>query len=122
MADRLVAGRFELLDVVGSGAFGVVWRAYDWKHRKLVAVKIFSSHASEPELIHRFVQEQGLRLSHPNVLAPLDFFSDSEQAALVMDLAEGGSLEQLAAGGRPTLSTAIAVLEQLLEGVAYVCE
>jgi serine/threonine protein kinase len=120
MADRLIAGRFELLDVVGAGAFGVVWRAHDWKHRKLVAVKVFASQRNEPELIHRFVQEQGFRLSHPNVLAPLDFFSDSEQAALVMDLVEGGSLEQLLAGGRPTLSAAVAILEQLLEGVGYV--
>jgi serine/threonine protein kinase len=120
MADRLVAGRFELLDVVGSGAFGVVWRAQDWKNRTHVAVKIFASQGSDPELIHRFVQEQGFRLSHPNVLAPLDFFSDSEQSALVMDLAEGGSLEQLVAGSRPTLSAAVAILEQLLDGVAYV--
>lgn len=120
MADPLVAGRFELLDVVGSGAFGLVWRAYDWKHRKLVAVKVFASRGSQPELIHRFVQEQGFRLSHPNVLAPLDFFSDSQQAALVMDLAAGGSLEELLSRGRPTLSASVAMLGQLLEGIAYV--
>ena len=67
MAD-VFAGRFELIDPIGAGGTGTVWRAWDRRLERLCAAKVLRQRHAGALL--RFVREQGLRLDHPNILSP----------------------------------------------------
>ena len=70
-----VAGRYLLLDRIGSGGMGSVWRARDLRTGDLVAAKVLGAHDSA--MLLRFVREQSLRIRHlrrtllPGRLIPL---------------------------------------------------
>ncbi|MFI5729487.1 serine/threonine-protein kinase [Kribbella sp. NPDC051587] len=118
MAD-VFAGRFELIDPVGSGGTGTVWRAWDRRLERLCAAKVLRQRHAGALL--RFVREQGLRLEHPNVLSPYGWVAEDDQALLAMDLVGGGSVSNLVAdfGGLPERYTA-ELLAQLLAALEQV--
>ncbi|WP_246142757.1 serine/threonine-protein kinase [Nocardioides rubriscoriae] len=120
-ADPPLAGRYHLLEVVGSGAMGAVWRAWDLREQRFVAVKVLRRHDGDHLL--RFVREQSLRITHPHVTAPTGWAADDDRVALVMELARGGSLADLLADrrGEPLTASYVAeLLDQLLDGLAAV--
>ncbi len=90
-------GRYEILGLIGSGAFADVVRAWDEALASHVAIKILNLSASQDELVReRFVEEGQLlrRVQHGNVLAVHDTGElDDGRPYLVVDLAEGGTLE-----------------------------
>src|SRR3954469_10497682 len=90
-----LAGRYDLLDQVGAGAMGSVWRARDLRTGELVAAKVLGAHDSA--MLLRFVREQSLRIRHPHVLAPTGWAADDHRVVLGMDLVRGGSLDDLLA-------------------------
>lgn len=81
------AGRFELIDPIGTGGTGTVWRAWDRRLERYCAAKVLRQRHAGALL--RFVREQGRRLDHPHMphLAPFSDVRDirhlsSEIAAL----------------------------------------
>ncbi|TDU84327.1 serine/threonine-protein kinase [Kribbella voronezhensis] len=113
------AGRFELIDPVGSGGAGTVWRAWDRRLDRLCAAKVLRQRHAGALL--RFVREQGLRLEHPNVLSPYSWAAEDDQALLAMDLVGGGSLSHLVAdfGALPERYAA-ELLAQVLTALEHV--
>jgi len=118
-AARPVAGRYVLLDQLGSGAMGSVWRARDLQTGELVAVKVLGHYNGA--LLARFVREQAVRVRHPHVLAPVGWAAEDDLVVLVMDLVRGGSVADLLReqGPLPTGYAAV-LLHQLLLGLAAV--
>jgi serine/threonine protein kinase len=101
-ADRLVAGRYALRDVLGRGGMGVVWLATDLKLERPVAVKevTFALHLSEEErrvLRERTMREAktAARLDHPCVTAVYDVVEEDGRPWLVMEHVESCSLQQI---------------------------
>ncbi|MGY1623569.1 serine/threonine-protein kinase [Geodermatophilus sp. SYSU D00965] len=101
-ADRVVAGRYALREVLGRGGMGVVWRATDLKLERPVAVKevTFALHLSEEE--RRVLRERTLReartaarLDHPCVTAVYDVVEEDGRPWLVMEHVESCSLQQI---------------------------
>ncbi len=91
---RVVGGRYRLEKLLGAGASGRVFKAYDEVSDKNVAVKLLAgAHAQGSEAYARFAREAKLatNLRHPNLIEVYDF-SDS-QGFLVMELMVGDSLE-----------------------------
>ena len=94
----------ELLNVIGSGQAGVVWRAklkhayQDLPLHSLVAVKVYKQWVlEEPGQFERIVRELelGRRVEHPNVVRTISIVADpSGRPALVMPYYEGESLAQ----------------------------
>lgn len=112
MAD-VFAGRFELIDPIGSGGAGTVWRAWDRRLHRFCAAKVLRQRHAGALL--RFVREQSLRLDHPNVLSPYAWAADDDQALLAMDLVAGGALSSLIADFGPLPERyAAELLQQLL--------
>jgi serine/threonine protein kinase len=98
------AGRYELGDVIGQGAFGVVYRAWDTTLNRAVAVKRPRPGAlSAPGAVDRFLREARSAgvLRHPNIVPVYDAGEIDGQPYLVSALVEGRNLADELAAGRP---------------------
>jgi serine/threonine protein kinase len=90
----LAAGRYRLLEVIGRGGMGEVWRAEDTVLGRQVAVKLLLEDAAMLEAVERFRQEARTAavLNHPHVLSVYDFGEEEGRCYLVMELVHGRSL------------------------------
>lgn len=126
MRSTAVAGRYVLLDQVGAGASGTVWRAWDKRERRYVAAKLLGRDGVVADPLHdplllRFVREQGLRVRHPHVLSPTGWAAEDDRVVFTMQLVRGGTLEQLLAEhGRLPAAYVAVLLAQLLDALAAV--
>jgi serine/threonine protein kinase len=114
-ADRLLAGRYALQEVLGRGGMGVVWLATDLRLDRPVAVKevTFALHLSDEE--RRVLRERTLReartaarLDHPSVTAVYDVVEEDGRPWLVMEHVESCSLQQVIDGQGPLPWPAVA--------------
>lgn len=88
---------YRLLERVGTGSFGTVWRAIQPGVGRDVAVKAIHPHlANDPDFIRRFEAEAQLvaRLEHPHVVPLYDYWREPGGAYLVMRFLRGGSLAE----------------------------
>ncbi|MFH8726232.1 serine/threonine-protein kinase [Streptomyces termitum] len=116
---EVFAARYELIDPIGRGGAGAVWRAWDHRRRRYVAVKVLRQ--SDAHTLLRFVREQALRIDHPHVLAPASWAADDDQVLFTMDLVSGGSLAHVIGDYGPLPPRYVCVLlDQLLSGLAAV--
>lgn len=96
-----VAGRYELVALVGTGGMAQVWEAVDHVLGRRVAVKILHAHlAADHDVVQRFRREAiaSARLSHPNIVAVYDTVAASDAEpfdAIVMELVSGRTLREL---------------------------
>ncbi len=89
-----VAG-YVLAELLGEGAYGQVWRAWQIRTRKEVAVKVFKHRSGLDWILLQREVERLMRLDrHPHVVTLLDAGLDSDPPFYVIDLLEGGSLQQ----------------------------
>ncbi len=118
MGERF-AGRYELVDHLGEGGGGTVWRAWDHKQARYVATKLLRQRDAAALL--RFVREQSMRVAHPHVVAPHGWAAEDDDVLLTMDLVAGGSVATLVADyGRLPLPTVLVLLDQLLDALGAV--
>ncbi|MFI9828325.1 protein kinase [Streptomyces sp. NPDC051913] len=116
---EVFAGRYELVDPIGRGGVGAVWRAWDHRRRRYVAAKVLQQ--SDAHSLLRFVREQALRIDHPHVLAPASWAADDDKVLFTMDLVGGGSLVHLVGDYGPLPPSFVCtLLDQLLSGLAAV--
>jgi serine/threonine protein kinase len=117
----LLAGRYRLVRSLGRGGFSEVWQAEDRVLGRAVAVKVFTGHAGQPDLVARFHREArtvaGLR--HPNVVSVFDAGTDEGVPFVVMELLAGPSLDELLATRGPLpVEVALGYAEQAAAGLA----
>ncbi len=100
---RTRLGRYEVLDLIGEGSMGTVFRGWDPKLQRVVALKTVKldldrhgSH-SRADLVSRLLREavMGARFSHPNIVAVFDVGDVPPSAFIAMEFVEGPSLERL---------------------------
>ncbi|MFG2982801.1 serine/threonine-protein kinase [Streptomyces sp. NPDC048258] len=116
---EVFAGRYELIDPIGRGGAGAVWRAWDHRRRRYVAAKVLLQ--SDAHTLLRFVREQALRIDHPHVLAPASWAADDDKVLFTMDLVSGGSLGHVIGDYGPLPPRFVCtLLDQLLSGLAAV--
>ncbi len=119
----VLAGKYRLGEVIGSGGMGSVHRATHVLLHRPVAVKLM--HASDdPNLGERFLHEARVAAAarHPNVVDIIDFgTTDDGQPFMVMELLEGRTLRELYESGiELTLDEQIDVMVQVLKGLEAV--
>jgi eukaryotic-like serine/threonine-protein kinase len=98
MNGELVAGRYELQEVVGTGGMSSVYRAVDTLLERNVALKILHPHYGEDaEYVERFRREARsvAQLSHPNIVTVIDRGEADGQQYIVFEYVDGESLKQL---------------------------
>ena len=107
---------------IGAGGVGEVWRARHVRLDKPVAIKLILPHLCQDENIYnRFVQEAiaTANSEHPNIVSVYDFFSNNDDAFLVMSYIEGGSLQDRLKRGRLSLSEALRIARDILGALDF---
>jgi serine/threonine protein kinase len=127
MPNLTKTGRYELLDELGRGAMGVVYRAHDPVIGRDVAVKTLhlssdGSGVTPPEFITRFQTEARAAgiLTHPNIVVVYDAGEESGTFFITMELVEGLSLQgMLDAQQTFPLPRALKIVEQACGALEY---
>jgi len=92
-------GRYEILEIIGTGAHGRVARAHDPMINRLVAIKLFPKELASGEARQRFIQEARVvgQLSHPSIITLHDMGIDeaTQTPYLVMEFLEGQPLDRV---------------------------
>ena len=116
---EVFAGRYELIEVIGEGAMGTVWRVHDARTDSIVAAKVLRQ--SDAGALLRFMREQSTRIHHPHVVTPIGWAGEDDKVLFTMPAVEGGSLADLLRryGSLPAEYTA-EILRQLLSALAAV--
>ena len=92
-------GRYEILEIIGTGAHGRVARAHDPMIARLVAIKLFPQELAKGEARQRFIQEARVvgQISHPSIMTLHDMGIDeaTQTPYLVMEYLEGQPLDRI---------------------------
>ncbi|MCB9642567.1 MAG: SUMF1/EgtB/PvdO family nonheme iron enzyme [Myxococcales bacterium] len=119
--DRL-GGHYEILDTLGEGGMGVVYRAQDHKAQRIVAIKTLHANLlGDGGIRQRFLREAKVMSSwsHPHIVQVYDRVDESSILAMVMELVEGMTLTQYLRqwGGQMPFSELREVFLPLLDAV-----
>ncbi len=126
MSDRIKLGRYEIIDELGRGGSGIVYRAYDTARNEDVALKVMHpSLVNEPEFIERFRQEAQLSttISSKHIVPTYDYDVFEGRFYISMELMEGGSLKSILDEKGPyTPQNALPVIQQISAGLSEIHE
>src|SRR5437868_8968623 len=122
----LIADRYELEELVGTGGMSTVFRARDVQLDRRVALKILHEHyAADPEYLERFRREARAvaRLSHPNIVTVIDRGDDDGRQFIVFEYIEGENVKELVQRtGRLPVRGALELALAVADGLAFAHE
>jgi serine/threonine protein kinase len=120
---ELLIGNYEVLDRLGAGGMGTVYKARHRRMKRIVALKVLSRAASESEtFLQRFQREVEViaRLSHPNIVMAFDADEADVGHFLVMEFVNGRDLaSEVADHGPLAVPAAVAALLQAARALEY---
>lgn len=113
---------YELVELIGRGAMGEVWRARQVSLGRAVALKKLPENlASDPEFVSRFEKEATAlaALSHPNIVQIIDRGVVEGRYFFAMELVQGKSLRERLREGPVSCAEALRIVRQLCEAVGF---
>jgi serine/threonine protein kinase len=124
LAPHGALGEYDILKELGAGSLGRVYKAYDRRRRRVVALKILSAElARDQQVVARFLRgaQAGARLSHPNVAGVLGAGHTGGRIYVTMEYVEGVDLEGYvaASGGQLPPRNAVAILGRITDALVY---
>jgi eukaryotic-like serine/threonine-protein kinase len=122
LAELRVLGRFQLMDNVGKGSFGAVWRARDTQLDRIVALKIpHSSLLSRGDYLERFQREarSAAQLRHPGIVRLYEVTVIDGTPVLISDFIEGVPLKDYLESRRLTSWEAANVVAEIADALHY---
>ncbi len=114
--------QLEILELIGQGGMGFVFKARQPKLERLVALKILPQElAADTAFADRFTREGRVlaRLNHPNIVAIHDFGQAGNFFYLLMEFVDGVNLRQAMRAGRFTPAQALAVVPKICEALEF---
>jgi serine/threonine-protein kinase len=116
-------GKYKILEKIGEGAMGEVYKAHDPVLNRFVAVKTISAElGADDTLRKRFEREaqSAARLNHPNIITVFDYGEEQGKIFMAMELLDGSDLKQAIARRAPlSLDEKLSVVDQIAEGLAF---
>src|SRR5919197_469193 len=123
---EVIAGRYELEELVGTGGMSSVFKARDRLLERRVALKVLHQHyTDDDEYVERFRREARVvaQLSHPNIVTVIDRGEDEGRQFIVFELVEGKTLKELLEEeGRLPVPQALEIALQVARGLAFAHE
>jgi hypothetical protein len=123
MADPETIGKYRIVERIGRGGMGTIFKAHDPVLNRSVALKVISTDADLVEDVRlRFFREAQAcaRLSHPNIITVYDMGEDAGRLFIVMELLDGTELHRLIADGAPlALEDRLSIMTQVCDGLHY---
>jgi len=119
MIGRTVS-HYKVIDKIGEGGMGTVWKAEDTILQRLVALKTISSHLSQnEEARQRFFREAqaASALNHPNITTVYEFVQDAESHFICMEYVEGKTVRDMVEAGQVSVRRAIDIVLQAAEAL-----
>jgi predicted Ser/Thr protein kinase len=114
-------GRYHIDAILGEGAFGKVFRAYDRELDRLIAIKL--SHPEQEAVFQQSLLDEArlaAQLRHPGIVAIYDVGRASDGSTfVVMEYVDGQSLRELLARERPSVDRAARIIEEVAKAVHY---
>ncbi|MDX2475273.1 MAG: serine/threonine-protein kinase, partial [Candidatus Krumholzibacteria bacterium] len=119
MESGQMLAHYEIVESIGKGGMGEVFRARDTKLDRDVALKILPPEfAADPDRMARFKREAKVlaSLHHPNIASIFGFEGEGDSPFLVMELVEGEDLSELLKRGPVPVEDAVDIARQIAEG------
>src|SRR4029077_10183609 len=90
-------GKYRVLERIGRGGMGTVFRAVDDTLHRDVAIKILNPELNDPEVARRFRSEAVTvaRLNHPSIATVFELFEHDDRLLMVMEFVRGETLDAL---------------------------
>jgi eukaryotic-like serine/threonine-protein kinase len=115
-------GDYEILDVLGSGGMGKVYRVRNVISDRIEAMKVLLPDlAGRQELADRFLREIKLlaSLNHPNIATLCTALTIDNQLVMIMEFVEGKTIDQLLDHGQISLECGTSYIDQTLKALSY---
>jgi len=129
MADPGKIGKYRIDSVLGKGAMGVVYKAFDPGIERAVAIKTVRRDLVDPDLVEQSMARSknearaAGRLLHPNIVSVYEYGEDEANAFIVMEYVEGTGLREfLNRGANFDLPQIVAIMTQLLLALDFAHE
>lgn len=118
-----VIEHYKLVSLLGEGGMGIVYKAFDLKLERYVALKILTRQSqNNPQFIERFKREakNQAKLNHPNIVPVYGFTESRGQFGIVMEYVNGETLGHIIQRkGRLEIPEAVNIIKQVLAGASY---
>ena len=113
-------GAYRVLEKIGEGGMGEVYKAHDARLNRAVALKILTPALATPDRLRRFEQEARAAsgLNHPNILTIHDVGREGDIAYFAMEWVDGQTLREIMAAGRVPMGRVLQLSHQVAEGLA----
>ena len=118
--DKLIAGKYRIVEEIGRGGMGVVYKAEDLKLKRSVALKFLPPHLmNSPELKERFIVEAqaAAALSHPNICVIHEVGEAEDRSFIAMEYVEGETLRDKIKQGPLKTEDAVDITSQIAAGL-----
>src|SRR4051812_5613695 len=115
-------GKYRIVDKIGRGGMGVVYRGVDETLDRQVAIKAISPELVEDDLVRRFRAEAVTlaKVNHPNIATVYELFRDDDRLLMVMELVNGQTFEQVIERSGPMpLDRAASLTVQILDALGH---
>ena len=115
-------GAYDIVEVIGRGGMGTVFRGNDPRIGRPVAIKVLTAAAEDPDLLLRFYREAKYTgsLHHQNIVTVYELGHQDSVPYLVMEYLEGISLEAMIASGRQmAIADKLGIMLQVCNGLTY---
>jgi predicted Ser/Thr protein kinase len=117
--------QFEILELLGRGGMGVVYKARQLQLDRIVALKILApSDAAAPGFVERFRREAKslAKLNHPNIVHVHDFGESNGLYYFVMEFVDGANIRALISSQKMTAAEALAIVPKICDALQFAHE
>ena len=119
------SGRYEILEEIGRGNFGVVFRAFDYKMDEEIAIKkLPRQNQNSPNAVNRFYREAQIAsaLQHENIVSVYDYYEKSGEHYIVMEMVEGQTLEEYVKSNVISVDESLRIMSDVCRALSYAHE